>query len=157
MFERTIEPRMTRRNDHEKREKRFSRRKLINSTTVCQPVIETRGRRHKGPFAGLYFPHLSITPYRFFAFSQLSIKMISEIARNRFFRRRRIIFSRKSFERPPSWRRILFPGGIGEEEGRLKLTIPAETPSACPIHEERQGDEYKSKRLRSFLLSARLD
>lgn len=79
MFERTIEPRMTRRNDHEKREKRFSRRKLINSTTVCQPVIETRGRRHKGPFAGLYFPHLSITPYRFFAFSQLSIKMISEI------------------------------------------------------------------------------
>lgn len=112
-FERTIEAGMTRRN--EKREKRFSPRKLINS---------------RPPFASLWsrlvdikdyvlssqFPHLSIT--YFSHFSNQSHPSAETNARNE---SRRVISLERAFNVLPPSKNIIGRGG-GETE---KLTIPA--------------------------------
>lgn len=109
-FERTIEAGMTRRN--EKREKRFSPRKLINS---------------RPPFASLWSRLVDIKDYVLSSqFPHLSIFRIFRI--NRFLRPKRThetsleeLYLWKELSTSSLLRRIL----LEEKEGRLKLTIPA--------------------------------
>lgn len=144
-FERTIEAGMTRRN--EKREKRFSPRKLINS---------------RPPFASLWsrlvdikdyvlssqFPHLSIT--YFSHFSNQSHPSAETNARNE---PRRVISLERAFNVLPPSKNIIGRGGEEVEinDPCTKLLVRGRCTK------NGQSDEYKSRGLRSFLVSASFD